>query len=148
MASDVQLATGPFSPNPLRFDVSEVVRIRKRVGRASASLKFIGWLFAIAVLFGLDTYVRQDRCTRSQWSCGMRSVLCGQSAALRKYRSGNSGGGVVWAGFNGFDALPKAWRNGIDGFSVYFANHSRNRGCEGKRLITSTRQKAPKRESG
>ncbi len=120
MASDVQLAAGPFSPSPLRFDVSDVARLRKRVGRASASLKFIALLLAIAILFGLDTYVGTTLAL-------VTGVLVGWGLfyAANRLRSGSTGAAIVaavlwllWAGFNGFDALPQTSRNGINGFSV------------------------------
>jgi hypothetical protein len=120
MASDVQLAAGPFSPSPLRFDVSDVARLRKRVGRASASLKFIALLLAIAILFGLDTYVGTTLAL-------VTGVLVGWGVfyAAKRLRSGSTGAAIVagalwllWAGFNAFDAFPKSLRNGINGFSA------------------------------
>jgi hypothetical protein len=121
MASDVQLAAGPLCPSRLRFDVSEVARLRKRVGHASSSLKFIALLLAIAVLFGLDTYVGTTVALVASALVG-----CGLFYTANRLRSGSAVGAMVaaafwllWAGFNAFDALPKASRNGIDGFSLF-----------------------------
>jgi hypothetical protein len=119
MASDVQLAAASPS-TPLTFDVSEVAHLRKRVGRASASLKFIGLLLALAVLFTLITYVNS---TVSMAASAL--VGWGVFYAANRLRSGSTGAAIVaaafWlllAGFNAFYALPQSFRNGIGGFSA------------------------------
>src|SRR5260370_34498446 len=118
MASDVQLAAGPFSPSPLRFDVSDVARLRKRVGRASASLKFIALLLAIAILFGLDTYVGTTLAL-------VTGVLVGWGLfyAANRLRSGSTGAAIVaatlwllWARFHGLEGFPQTSSNLINGF--------------------------------
>jgi hypothetical protein len=119
MASDVQLAAGLSPSTPLTFDVSEVASLRKRVGRASASLKFIGLLLAIATLFGGITYVGLTVSEAASLLVGW-----GVFSVANRLRSGNTGAAVVaamvWlalAGFNAFEA-PEWFRGGIEGFSV------------------------------
>lgn len=120
MASDVQLAAGPSSPSPLKFDVSQVVRLRKSVGHASTALKFIALLLAIEVLSDLDAYVGTTVAI-------LASILVtlGLFNTANRLRSGSTGAAIVaalcllWAGWNAFDALRQSLRNGIDGFSVF-----------------------------
>ncbi len=101
------------------IDVSDTVRLRQRVSRAAKSLKVIGLLSAVTLLFDLYGYLEF-----------LPALLCAMllpgSANLvaQRLRSGSVRAaaaaavwGLLWLGFVSFDAFPKAFKNGLDTYS-------------------------------
>src|ERR1700716_3890678 len=107
---------GPIS----RFDVSGAARLRRRVGRAASSLKFIGLLSAFIVSGYLVEY-----CSPYIVLVCVLVAIFYASKIAKRLRSGSGGAAVLagawcvlWAGFLFLDPLPKFLRDEIDIFSV------------------------------
>jgi hypothetical protein len=111
-------SVGPLNAAP-RIDLSEVVRLRRRVSHAATSLKIIGFLSAMYLLVYSSGYFGF-----------VPALLCAMlvpglaNATARRLRSGSVRAAalaaawcLLWFGVNAFDGLPKALKGGLDVYS-------------------------------
>lgn len=116
---DFRESVGSLDAAP-RIDLSDVVRLRRRVSRAATSLRIIGFLSAIYILIYSSRHV------------GFVTALLGAmfmpgmaAAIARRLRAGSvraaafaAAWWLLWLGVTAFDALPKSLAAGLNVYSV------------------------------
>jgi hypothetical protein len=117
-------SANPLASSPWELDVSPVVRLRKRLGRAATSLKIIGLLSAFYVFtysyLYVFTYLNGYVGVGAALACGLLVLWCACRIAAQ-LRSGSTRAaalgaawGVLWTAIVLLDGLPKGLKDGID----------------------------------